>query len=62
MIGKCDSCGKVSIALKKQSNGGVVRCMCPVCCVAANKVFGMLATPEQTKAMENARRFVRGKK
>jgi hypothetical protein len=36
--------------------------MCPVCCVAADKVFGMLATPAQTKAMENARRFVRGKK
>jgi hypothetical protein len=62
MIGKCESCGKISAMLKKQSNGGIVRCMCPVCCAAADVVYRMLYTSEQIKAMENARRFVRGKK
>jgi hypothetical protein len=58
MIGKCDSCGKVSIALKKQSNGGITRKMCPKCCAAARNTYLLFATPEQIKAMENARKFV----
>jgi hypothetical protein len=51
-MNECDSCFKKGVAVYPQTNFGVKRNMCKVCCEAANEVETMLSKPRAEKARD----------